>query len=56
MHTRAFAGGVKLNFPNQGVPEKTAEQGAFGFNGYMGALAWPALLRKVERLDPGFRE
>ena len=55
MQTRALAGGVKLNIPNQGVPEKTVMQGAFGFNGYMGALAWPALLRKVERLDPSFR-
>jgi ribulose-5-phosphate 4-epimerase/fuculose-1-phosphate aldolase len=56
MQIRALAGGVKLNHPNQGVPEKTAEQGAFGFNGYMGALAWPALLRRVERADPAFRE
>jgi ribulose-5-phosphate 4-epimerase/fuculose-1-phosphate aldolase len=55
MQTRALAGGVKLNIPNQGVPEKTAGQGAFGFDGYMGALAWPALLRKVERSDPGFK-
>jgi ribulose-5-phosphate 4-epimerase/fuculose-1-phosphate aldolase len=55
MQTKALAGGMKLNIPNQGVPEKTAGQGAFGFDGYMGALAWPALLRKVERSDPGFR-
>jgi ribulose-5-phosphate 4-epimerase/fuculose-1-phosphate aldolase len=55
MQTRALAGGMKLNIPHQGVPEKTAGQGAFGFDGYMGALAWPALLRKVERSDPGFR-
>ena len=55
MQTRALAGGVKLNLPNQGVPEKTAMQGAFGFDGYMGALAWPALLRKVERADAGFK-
>jgi ribulose-5-phosphate 4-epimerase/fuculose-1-phosphate aldolase len=55
MQTRALAGGVPINIPNQGVPEKTAGQGAFGFDGYMGALAWPALLRKVERSDPSFR-
>ena len=55
MQTKALAGGMKLNIPNQGVPEKTAGQGAFGFDGYMGALAWPALLRKVDRSDPGFR-
>jgi ribulose-5-phosphate 4-epimerase/fuculose-1-phosphate aldolase len=56
MQTRALAGGVKLNFANQGVPEKTAMQGAFGFDGYMGALAWPALLRKVARADPSFSQ
>ena len=55
MQTRALAGGAKLNIPNQGVPEKTAGQGALGFDGFMGALAWPALLRKVERRDPGFK-
>jgi ribulose-5-phosphate 4-epimerase/fuculose-1-phosphate aldolase len=55
MQTRALAGGAKVNIANQGVPEKTAMQGAYGFDGYMGALAWPALLRKVERQDSGFR-
>jgi ribulose-5-phosphate 4-epimerase/fuculose-1-phosphate aldolase len=55
MQTRALAGSVRPNIPNQGVAEKTAGQGAFGFDGFMGALAWPALLRKVERSDPGFR-
>ncbi len=55
MQTKALAGGVKINNPNQGVQEKTAGQGAFAFGGYMGELAWPALLRKIERSDPGFR-
>ena len=55
MQTRALSGGAKINIPNQGVPEKTAGQGAFGFDGFMGALAWPALLRKVERSDPTFK-
>ena len=55
MQTKALAGGAKINIPNQCVPEKTAGQGAWAFDGYMGALAWPALLRKVERSDPGFK-
>jgi ribulose-5-phosphate 4-epimerase/fuculose-1-phosphate aldolase len=55
MQVRALAGGVKPNWPNQGVPEKTAGQGAMGLSGYMGALAWPALLRKLDRIDPGYR-
>ena len=55
MQTRALAGGARINIPNQGVPEKTAGQGAWAFDGYMGALAWPGLLRKLERMDPGFK-
>jgi ribulose-5-phosphate 4-epimerase/fuculose-1-phosphate aldolase len=55
MQVRALSGGVKSNMPNQGVPEKTASQGAMGFNGYMGALAWPGLLRKLDRVDPSYK-
>ncbi len=55
MQVRALAGGTKPNLPNQGVPEKTAAQGAMAFEGLLGALAWPALLRKLDRLDAGFR-
>jgi ribulose-5-phosphate 4-epimerase/fuculose-1-phosphate aldolase len=54
MQVRAQAGG-KLNMPNQGVPEKTAGQGAYAFDGMIGALAWPALLRKLDRVDPSYR-
>ena len=56
---RAFkpgmAGGAKLNWPNQGVPEKTAQQGGQAFEGLLGALAWPALLRKLDRIDPSYK-
>ncbi len=55
MQTRALAGGQRVNIANQGVPEKTAGQGAFAFDGYMGALAWPALHRKLERMDPSYK-
>ncbi len=55
MQVRALAGGVKLNWPNQGVPEKTADQGKPAFDGLIGALAWPALLRKLDRVDPGYK-
>ena len=55
MQVRALAGGVRLNWPNQGVPDKTAAQGAYGFDGFLGALAWPALLRKLDRIDPSYR-
>ena len=55
MQVRAMAGGAKLNWPNQGVPEKTAAQGAFAFDGPIGGLAWPALLRKLDRTDSSYR-
>lgn len=55
MQVRALAGGAKPNMPNQGVPEKTAQQGAEAFDGIIGPLAWPALLRKLDRIDPSYR-
>ncbi len=55
MQVRAMSGGAKLNWPNQGVPEKTAQQGGQAFEGALGALAWPALLRKLDRIDPSYK-
>ncbi|HEV2079721.1 MAG TPA: class II aldolase/adducin family protein [Allosphingosinicella sp.] len=48
------AGEANLNRPPQGAPEVTAQQGKMGLKLAAGALAWPALLRKAYRLDPGF--
>jgi ribulose-5-phosphate 4-epimerase/fuculose-1-phosphate aldolase len=48
------AGPGHLNNPPQGSPEVTAQQGKVGLKMAAGALAWPALLRKAYRLDPGF--
>jgi ribulose-5-phosphate 4-epimerase/fuculose-1-phosphate aldolase len=48
------AGRDGLNNPPQGAPEVTAQQGKIGLKMAAGALAWPALLRKMYRLDPGF--
>jgi ribulose-5-phosphate 4-epimerase/fuculose-1-phosphate aldolase len=55
MQVAALGGGAKPNWPNQGVPEKTASQGRAGLDGMMGALAWPALLRKLDRTDPSYK-
>src|ERR1700742_175278 len=55
MQVRALSGGMKWNRVNQGVAEKTANQGAMAFEGFAGALAWPALLRKLDRIDPSYR-
>jgi ribulose-5-phosphate 4-epimerase/fuculose-1-phosphate aldolase len=48
------AGAQNLSNPPQGAPELTAEQGKIGLKLAANMLAWPALLRKVYRLDPGF--
>jgi|TARA_R100000501_G_scaffold18139_1_gene36356 ribulose-5-phosphate 4-epimerase/fuculose-1-phosphate aldolase len=51
------AGRGNLNTPPQGTPEKVAEQTApQGMAAVSQMLAWPALLRKLDRIDPGFRE
>jgi ribulose-5-phosphate 4-epimerase/fuculose-1-phosphate aldolase len=55
MQVRALAGGVKWNRANQGVPEKTAMQGMMAFEGMISGLAWPALLRKLDRMDPSYK-
>ncbi|GAW40967.1 Decarboxylase NovR [Brevundimonas sp. SH203] len=44
-----------LTSPPQAVIAKTAEQGSKGLDMAANHLAWPALLRKLDRIDPGFR-
>lgn len=52
----ALAGGVeRLNQPPQGTPEKVAGQVSRGMEVISDMLAWPALMRKMDRLDPGYR-
>jgi len=55
IQVRALAGGARPNWPNQGVPEKIGSTAAMAFEGLIGGLAWPALLRKLDRIDPGYR-
>lgn len=50
----ALGAGDQVNHPPPGTPELTAKQGAAGLHRIANALAWPALLRKAYRLDPGF--
>ncbi|HMI39606.1 MAG TPA: class II aldolase/adducin family protein [Sphingomicrobium sp.] len=50
----ALSAGDNINNPPQGSPEVAAEQGAAGLTMAANLLAWPALLRKAHRLDPGF--
>jgi len=48
------AGENNLNNPPQGTPEVAAEQGRMSLKAGANLLAWPALLRKAYRIDPGF--
>ena len=50
------AGPGGLYNPPQGTPEKAAGQGKHGLSMVANALAWPALLRKLDRIDPSFRD
>jgi len=45
--------GTSVRTPNQGVPELMKES-LKALDGPMGALAWPAIKRKVERAFPGY--
>jgi ribulose-5-phosphate 4-epimerase/fuculose-1-phosphate aldolase len=50
------AGRDGLNTPNQGVAEKVETQsGAATMARVSDELAWPALLRKLDRIDPDYR-
>jgi len=56
MQVRAMAGGMdQLNMPNQGVPEVVAGQMQMAGNA-PARLAWPALMRQLDRIDPSFRQ
>lgn len=48
------AGAANVSNPPQGSPELTAEMGKASLKLGANMLAWPALLRKAYRLDPGF--
>ena len=50
------AGRENLNNPHQGIEEKVARQSNPKLMGGLAErLAWPALLRKLDRIDPGYR-
>ena len=50
----ALSAGENVNNPPQGSPEVAAQQGTAGIAMAANFLAWPALKRKVYRLDPAF--
>jgi len=55
IQVRALSGGTKLNPTIDGVTEKTAGQGGHAFDGLVGNLAWPGLLRLLDRKDTSYR-
>ena len=52
---KALSGGTKITKAHQGVEDKAAGQGAGLFDGGAGKMSWPALLRKMDKLDPSYR-
>jgi ribulose-5-phosphate 4-epimerase/fuculose-1-phosphate aldolase len=52
----ALSGGAELNEPPPGTPERTAAEARAAFDLVAHKLAWPALLRKLDRLDPSYRD
>jgi ribulose-5-phosphate 4-epimerase/fuculose-1-phosphate aldolase len=55
MQLRASSGESDLILPGEGVPARVRSQSDAWFDGTGGAYAWPALLRKLDRIDPGYR-
>ncbi len=58
MQVRTLSTGPDIHPPKDGIVEKTARQGANDdyFAMLSNTMAWPALLRMLDRRDPSFRE
>ena len=54
MQIRVLSGGVKLNMPSKEFVENVASQIA-SFEGNLGGLACPALLRMLDAQDSSYR-
>ena len=53
---KALSGGAKLNMVPDDVIELVTEQGQMASEQGIGNLAWPALMRKLDKIDNSFRE
>lgn len=56
MQVRAQAGGADLRHIGPGIVDGAQEQWAKVTRGAGGGLAWPALLRRLDRVNPGYRD
>lgn len=54
MQVRTLGSATKLHLPADEVVKKTGEQGRDGLGLVANYLAWPALLRMLDRKDPGY--
>ena len=52
----AMATGAELSRPPEAVSLQTAAQGFGAQDAPFGEVEWPALLRRLDRLDPGYRD
>ena len=53
---KALSGGSKLNMVPDDVIELVTDQGQMASEQGIGNLAWPALMRKLDKIDNSFRE
>jgi ribulose-5-phosphate 4-epimerase/fuculose-1-phosphate aldolase len=56
MQIKALSGGSKLNMVEDNVIELVSDQGQMASDRGIGGLAWPALMRKLDKIDISFRE
>lgn len=56
IQVRALGGGGELHAVPQAVLDNIDEQVAMVTHGKFGLLAWPGLLRKLDRRNPGYRD
>ena len=56
MQIKALSGGSKLNMVPDNVVELVTDQGQMASEQGIGNLAWPALMRKLDKIDASYKE
>ena len=56
MQIKALSGGSKLNMVPNDVVELVTDQGQMASEQGIGNLAWPALIRKLDKIDVSYKE
>ena len=56
MQIKALSGGSKLNIVPDNVVELVTDQGQMASEQGIGNLAWPALMRKLDKIDASYKE